>query len=1169
MLPRARAHRLLLTAALLTVALTTAVLATLTAYSGALGDASLRHALADPPTAGEAALVVKAEVPADRRAAADDAVRAGARRTFDGLPVTVRTLVRSGPYALPRSLHPAGRTATAEAAAENGGADSSADDGKGSGAHGGEDDGKGSGAHGGEDGTGGDNPDLTFFAALDRGQIRFTSGRAPSTPAATGTATGAVEAAFPEAVARRLRLAPGDRFTVTDRLDGPPVRVRVTGLYRPTHPDAPYWRLDDLGGRGVSTLSFTTYGPLVTAPGAFTSGRVGTGTTAWLATADYSALRAGDLDRLRDAAGAGPRALRHAPALNGSTAVSTSLPAVLDRVERALLVARSTLLIVALQLVLLAGYALLLVAGLLNAERAAETRLLRARGASRGRVAALAATEALLLALPAALCAPLLAGPLTALLSGLGPPARIGLRPDISVAEPGVWLVAGAAALGCAFAVTGPALTTASDEPAGRARALPAPVRAGADLGLLAVAGVAYWQLDRRAGGAVSGDGAGGLGIDPLLVAAPALALLAGTVLTLRLLPPVARLAERRAAAGRGLSAALAGWQFSRRPGRGAGPVLLLVLAVALGLLGIGQAASWSRSQDDQADFRAGAPVRLSLTGEGTLGESGAFAALPGVRDAAPAVRTTVPLSGDRTATVLALDTAHAAGTVLLRPDLTPDGTPLTGLAPKPSAASTAGTRLPKDATALRVMLRLRSDPPPDDDADPTADVRATVTDRYGVPYPSTAALPADGRPHEVTLDLSGAAGPLTLTALELTVPQPVATARRQTFTVERLTAVTADGTTSRLRPATAWTATSRTDGTGTAADARDRPAPPRVRRTSDGVVSVRYGTGFVPRRLTWVSSTLTVRLRAGGATVPEATGVATDRFLRAAGARRGERVDVQFAGATVPVRIVGTTKALPTTGAADTGTSDTGTSDTGTSDTGASTADASASGTSAAGRGEETDGGALLVDLRAVNDVLRTRYGQSAPPTEWWLRPDRGATARVAAALRERPELTPSQVVVRDEIAARLRDDPFGVGPQTAFAAAAVVAAALAAVGFAVSTAGALRERAGEFAVLRALGAPRRQLARLVAVEQGLLVALGLLVGTALGTVLTRAVVPLIVMTSGATRPVPDVLVRIPVPRAVLLLAVVAAVPLALTVHLSLRRRPHPAAALRRPGGD
>ena len=100
---RARAHRLLPTAALLTVLLTTAALATLPAYSGAIGEAALRHSLQDPQNAADAALVVKAEVPADRRAAAEDAVRQGARRTFDGLPVTVRTLVRSGRYALPRS----------------------------------------------------------------------------------------------------------------------------------------------------------------------------------------------------------------------------------------------------------------------------------------------------------------------------------------------------------------------------------------------------------------------------------------------------------------------------------------------------------------------------------------------------------------------------------------------------------------------------------------------------------------------------------------------------------------------------------------------------------------------------------------------------------------------------------------------------------------------------------------------------------------------------------------------------------------------------------------------------------------------------------------------------------------------------------------------------------
>lgn len=42
---RVRAHRLLLSAAVLAVLLTTSVLAALTAFSGSVGDAALRHAL--------------------------------------------------------------------------------------------------------------------------------------------------------------------------------------------------------------------------------------------------------------------------------------------------------------------------------------------------------------------------------------------------------------------------------------------------------------------------------------------------------------------------------------------------------------------------------------------------------------------------------------------------------------------------------------------------------------------------------------------------------------------------------------------------------------------------------------------------------------------------------------------------------------------------------------------------------------------------------------------------------------------------------------------------------------------------------------------------------------------------------------------------------------------
>ncbi|WP_128376636.1 ABC transporter permease [Streptomyces cavernae] len=1120
---RARAHRLLLAAALLTVLLTTSVLTALTAYSGAIGDAALRHSLSEPDNAAAAALVVKASAPASERAAADATVRAGARRTFDGLPVAIRTLVRSGPYALPRKLQsPSARSS---------------------------------------------DPDLTQLAVLDRGQVRITTGRAPAPPAGAAAPGREVEAALPVSAADRLGVRPGTRLTLTDRLRGPSVRVRITGLYRPAQPSSPYWQLDDLGGRGVHKVDFTTYGPLLVDAKVFT-GTVAVAQVAWIGTADFSSVTTGRIDALREASLGGPERLR-GEAVSGTTAVRTSLPEVLDRVERSLFVSRSTLLIVALQLILLAGYALLLVARLLSAERAGESRLLRARGGSRARVAGLAALEALLLAAPAAVCAPLLAAPLTRVLAGQGALSRIGLRLDAPTAGGPVLIVSVAVALGCALAVTVPALT-ANDERAGRPRAVPAPLRAGADIGLLVIAAVAYWQLGRQDGalsGALSpatgsttgsatadGTGAGSLGVDPLLAVAPALALLAGTVLTLRLLPPVARLAERRAAAGRGIALALAGWQFSRRPMRGAGPVLLLVLAVAMGMLAVAQGASWNRSQDDQADFRAGAPIRVLGDGADVPAQSEALATLRGVREVAPAFRTGLPLSGSRTATVLALDTAQARDALLLRKDLAdePADRLLARIGAKAPTPLAAGAQVPGGTSKLRLTLRILATPR----SELTADVAVTLEDRFGIPYLfQVGELPADGRPHDLTLDLTSTAGapavrdsgPLALTALQLDLPLPVDRAERHRLVFEELRADD-----ERVPLPRRWQALSRSSDTSAPPESPNRPTRPRVESATADSLTVGYGTGFVIAYDGYAQPhSLTLRVRAARPKVPEVTAVATGRFLSSSGARPGQRVDVTFGGMDVPVRIVDEVRALPTTGA----------------EVGDPNANVSA-GSGAQSAGPDTDGGGLLVDLRTVNRVLTARYGVGVTPTEWWLRTQPGHADDVVAALRARPDVDRAQVVVRDEIADRLRDDPFGAGPEAAFAAAAIVAAVLAAVGFAVGTVGSLGERAAEFAVLRALGTPRRRLVRMIAAEQGVLVGLALLVGVALGTVLARAVIPLVVLTSRATRPEPEVLVELPLARVAPLLVAVAVVPLLITAVLSLRRV-DTTVSLRAPGGE
>ncbi|MEV0224737.1 ABC transporter permease [Streptomyces sp. NPDC050704] len=1066
---RAWVYRALVGAVLLTVLLTTAVLAALTAYSGAIGDAALRRSLAEQRTAAEAALVLKAKVPADERQAADDAVRAGARTIFAGLPVRVRTLLRSGPYALPLALRPPSER--------------------------------------------NENPNLTHFAALDHTQVRTVAGRLPRE---AGTA-GSIEAALPQRAAERLGLAPGSRLTVTDRLDGPAVRVLITGVYRPVDVRAPYWQLDDLGGRGMEASSFTTYGPLLTAAGVPTSGRVSVGASGWLASADYSSLTTERIGALREAARSGSAELRKRPALSSATTADTGLPEVLDRIERSLLVTRSSMLIVAGQLGLLAACALLLVARLLNSDRMAETRLLRARGATRARLAGLAALEALLISGPAVVVAPLLSGPLTRLLAGQGALGRTGLRVDVPVGgRPEVWAVAAGVAALCALAVAAPAWRASfTDTAEVRAVALPAPLRAGADVGLLAVAGVAFWLLGSQDSGAVTADREGVLGVDPLLVVAPALVLLAGTVLVLRLLPLLARVGERLLARGPGLTAAMVGWQFSRRPMRGAGPVLLLVISVALGVMAIGQDASWHRSQADQADFRAGADIRVLASGGGDVGRTDVYADLPHVDAVAPAARGTVSLSGSRNATVLALNTTEAARAMSARRDLT-DGPLLAGLAPR---GAPAGIEVPKGTTRLTLTAALHSTMP-----GPDADVTLTVRDRHGTSYEIPSGdLAADGRPHRLTPDLNGARGPLALTGLQLSTPQPTDRPHRHRLVLSALTATTGDGDVRQLTLPTKWTTAVEADSAAAPPDDDARPTRPRL--TSTAPVTITYGTGYQLPDISPPALPLEVRLKVAQPATPEIVAVATDQFLIASGAREGQRVEVTFDGRSIPVRIVRTASALPTTEATT------------------------------------QDGGALLVDLRAVNRVLQARYGTGLKPTEWWL--STAAPGATAAAVRALPDVDPEQVTVRDEIAAKLRDDPFGAAPEAALIAAAAVTVLFASLGFAVSAAGAMRTRDGEFAVLRALGTPRRRLARLVAVEHGVLVTLALLVGTALGTVLTHALVPLVVLTGQATRPLPPVLVELPLPRLAVLLAALAAGPALVTMALALRRA-KPVMALR-----
>ncbi|MDH6135859.1 hypothetical protein P3T37_005276 [Kitasatospora sp. MAA4] len=1094
-LRRLRSRLALAGAALLTVLLTAGVLTALSAFDGGVGDAGLQRALGSRERA-QATVQVDANLALDGRADADRKARRLAADLFGAHAAPIRELAVSNPYGLPPGAGPVGAY-----------------------------------------------PDLTVLATLDPARVRLTSGRLPAPAAGSGAPT---EVAVPDIAMARLGLTPQAlpaRLQLADRYTGAALSVTVTGSYHPLDAGDPYWQLDPLGGHGLQVNGFTSYGPLLTDDTAFTSGAATQHDQHWLITADFSRIGTADLGALRTRVAT---ATADAQADYGLHATS-QLPAALDELRSDLLVARSTLLIGALQLVVLAGAALLLVTRLLSERQQAENALLTARGAARSRMVALSAAEAVLLALPAVLLGPLLTPLLFDLLGSYGPLAAAGVRLGSGLSL-GDWAVSLAVGCCCVVGVLAPtALRAAASvalRRAGRRQALVSGLaRSGADLALIALAVLAYLQLAHYGGGALSADASGRLGIDPVLVTAPTLALCAGTLLVLRVLPFVARIGERLAPRGRGLAAALAGWQFARRPARQSGPVLLLVLAVATGMLAIGQGATWNRSQSDQAESATAGGLRVTSTALPSLGQGGVLGALPGGERLVPVSRQQLPLKNGKSGVLLALDSAAAARYVRVRPDLTDGHTPqqLFGplAAPVPAGAA-GGIVLPGKPVRIDLDVSVRTTEPDsrshqdssqDDTPPPGPTLRLELRDRFGVPYEvAVPALPHDGDATVsvdlgplVGLPLGSAAYPLTLTGVESSYREPDWSAFSLALTLRRIAGAdtpTGPATTAAAPADLRWSVrclgSSNTDQSGSRSDTTTCAE----QISAQAPLNLVYSAGAGGQGSTAVIGA--AGPDGGPAPVPSTVdAVATDDYLHATGSAVGQTVPVQFDTSTVRFHIVAAVRGLPTL------------------------------------NGEEPGGtgAGLLADLASIDRVITAARQPALTPTEWWLpgdSPTDPQPARAAAALRSSNASALFQV--DSEQAAALRTDPLGAAPQSALLALSVIAAAIAAIGFAAGAAGAAGERAAEFAVLRALGTPQRRLARTTAAEQALLIVLGLGVGAGLGTLLVRLVVPLVVLTPTAHRPVPAVLVQLPPDQVALLLLAVAALPVLLTVRAVLK---------------
>ncbi|MFD6911096.1 FtsX-like permease family protein [Streptomyces virginiae] len=1092
---RLRGRWPLAVAVLLTVLITATTLTALTAFTRGVGEEGLRRALTGAEQARTTVLITSGR-PADSRAKDDASVRAFADEVFGRLPVASESVARSRSYGLP-GVAASGRDA-----------------------------------------------DLTVLAALGKDHVQLLAGAWPgpvAAPLGAGAQAAAPQVAVPRAALVRLGLAESALpapVRLDDRFGGPPLTVLVTGVYRAAEPDSAYWRLDPLGGREVQSDTFAIYGPLLVDDSAFTTGGLLQDHRLTLLTPDLRTVRADEAEGVRTATEPASATLERV----GSLRAATELPKLLAELSAGMVVARSTLLMGALQLTVLSTAALLLVAHILTVRQEPERVLLTARGASRRRLGALTATESLLLALPAAVLAPLLTPPLLRLFGRFGPLGRVHLEiPDTWL----VWPVAAGCALACVLLTTLPSVLRGASAAVlrrvgSRQALVTGAARSGVDLAVLVLAVLGYQQLAQYGGTdtPASGVSAGGaLGVDPVLVAAPALALCGGTLLVLRLLPFAARAGGRLAARGRSLGPALFGWQLARRPGRATGPVLLLVLAVASGILALGQHVGWSASQRDQADFATAGGLRISGSSMSPMGQGGRYAALPGGDRLVPVVRREQKLPDGNPADIVALDAVKTGERVPLRADLrgghgmselfTPLAAGGPGAAQGPgaqAAPASPGVTLPGSPRRIDLDVSVRTS------AMSWSAVSLLLRDRFGATYgTASVTLPAAG---DTTLRFSldaltgapvgSAATPLTLAGIRLSYAgdgdHP---GDGSELTVRRIAASdTADGAATAvtavtaLKDATGWR-TSLPQGKSLRA-----PEPIPVPAGSTDLLRLRYWGGF-----STLQGVTTVVFPTPAEPTPVAVpAVATTRYLRSLGAAVGDTVPVTLDGAAVQMRITASVDSLPVVGRS-----------------------------------------ALAVDLHVLGRFLLESVGrQPASPTEWWL-PAESATdpvpARAATQLRDGARI--ERVQLREEITERLLDDPLSAGPQSALAALAAACAVLAAIGFATSTAAERRVRGREFSVLLALGTPRRSLALASAAEGGVLIAIGSAVGAGLGVALVHLMAPLVVLTPAAGRPFPPVRVDMPFWQTVLTVAAIAAVPL-LSAALSGPRGRDIAARLR-----
>ena len=467
----------------------------------------------------------------------------------------------------------------------------------------------------------GEDNSRSYFAFMDRLQEHTTlqSGTLPQDQRLNQPDEPLeIEAIVSLEAARLFEVGVGDQLlAVPPWVDAVPyVSVVITGVFQKNDPADDFWYLEQSVLDAATGPSFRTI-PFYLSERAFMDVlgpqmRKMEGTYAWRLPVDIGRVNARNAQLTR---GHLATMHRNLTATLSSFRQTTAIEGALREYDRRIFFSKFPMFVVLILIDVVILYYVATLSSLVVEERRSEIALLRSRGANASQVLMVFVMEGLTIALLAVVAGPLLAAAAISLL-GFTPAFSdlTGGAPLQVVLSRGAYTMSAVGGVLSFVALIFPAIqasrisVTQHRQQSARPSSLPAFQRYYLDVLLLLVSIFLFQQLTEQ-GSVVATTIFGELAVNQMLLALPGLMLVAAAMVLLRLFPVVMSLSSRLLSSWMPAGVVMGVWQMARNPTHYARLSLLLILTAGLGIFASSFGATLDRSFRERVLYSTGADI--------------------------------------------------------------------------------------------------------------------------------------------------------------------------------------------------------------------------------------------------------------------------------------------------------------------------------------------------------------------------------------------------------------------------------------------------------------------------------------------------------------------------------------------------------------------------------